>query len=551
MRDLYRPRWPLLLTLIGGIGAIIALTYLASNPSGEALPAHGGSYVEGVAGTPLRVNPLFTTNEAEQDLSSLVFAGLVRLGPRGDVQPDLVEDEPTVSPDGREYTFRLRRNVSWQDGERLDANDVVFTIQAIQDPDFQGDPRLAEVFQDVQIEALDDYTVVMTLTQPFAPFLAFATVGILPRHLLGDLDAAGLIDSPFYERPIGSGPFRLIELTSTGAVLRSFDGYHMGRPLLETLELRFYRDDATLLTALRGGEIDGALFQSGLTPEKLTLLDDEDRWVRRSLHGTAYYLVYLNPDTPPFSDAEVRRALQHGLDRETLIAEVLDGQALPVDSPIVSDLWAHVSDPSAYAFDPARAEALLDDAGWVPGEGGRTKEDEDAPLQFTLASSDAPTQSEVAQEIARQWAQLGIRAEVQVMGASQFVEDVFQRQEFDAALVRIDPGPDPDLYPFWHSTQAFGEGRNLVGFSNEDADQLLEDGRQTPSVAQRAEDYLAFQEIFAQELPAVLLYTPAYQYVYRADLQAVSPGLLFTLSSRFYNVHLWFVETEPPTDDDE
>jgi peptide/nickel transport system substrate-binding protein len=135
------------------------------------------------------------------------------------------------------------------------------------------------------------------------------------------------------------------------------------------------------------------------------------------------------------------------------------------------------------------------------------------------------------------------------MGASQFVEDIFQRQEFDAALVRIDPGPDPDLYPFWHSTQAFGEGRNLVAFSHADADQLLEDARQTPSVAQRAEDYLAFQEIFAQELPAVLLYTQAYQYVYRADLQAVSPGLLFTLSARFYDVHLWFVETEPSTDD--
>ena len=244
----------------------------------------------------------------------------------------------------------------------------------------------------------------------------------------------------------------------------------------------------------------------------------------------------------------MRRALQHGLDREALIAEALDGQASPLDSPIVSDLWAHVSDPDAYAFDADRARALLDDAGWVPSEGGRAKED--APLQFTLASSDAPTQSEVAQEIARQWAQLGVQAEVQVMGASEFVEDVFQRQEFDAALVRIDPGPDPDLYPFWHSTQAFGEGRNLVAFSHADADQLLEDGRQTPSVAQRAEDYLAFQEIFAQELPAVLLYTPAYQYVYRADLQAVSPGLLFTLSARFFDVHRWFVETEPASDDD-
>ena len=547
MKSLYRPRWPLLLTLVVGVGIVIGLTYIRSGPVGEVLPSHGGRYVEGVAGTPNSVNPLFTINAVENDLASLVFSGLIRLGPKGDVQPDLAE-KWSVSPDGLEYTFQLRQNVFWHDAQPLNSEDVLFTIRAIQDPAFQGDPDLAAVFKDVKLDAPDSSTVVMTLPRLFAPFPAFAAVGILPEHLLGDLDAAGLIDSPFNTQPIGSGPFRLTELTSTGAVLQSFDAYHLDRPLLETLELRFYRDDATLLNALRGGAIDGALFQSSLTPDDIALLDDEARWVRRSLHATTFSLVYLNLRMPVFEDAEVRRALQHSLDRQSLIQEALDGQALPIDSPITLDLWAYVSYPDAYTFDPARAAVLLNEAGWTLGPNGREKEG--VPLQFTLATVDDPVQTRVAEEIARQWSQLGIQVTVQVSGASEFREELLLKREFEAALGTIrPPGPDPDPYPFWHSSQVLGQGLNLASFSNEEADQLLESARQTPPRDERAEDYRSFQEIFAQELPAVLLYTPTYQYVYLADLQGVSPGLLFTPSTRFYDVHRWFVETEDSTND--
>lgn len=546
----YRPRWPVLLTLVGGVALLIALASLLSEPAGEARPVRGGSYVEGVAGAPSRINPLFAAfNEVDQDLTSLIFSGLMRLGPKGNVQPDLAE-RWILSPDGLIYSFQLRRGLSWHDGEALDANDVLFTIRAIQDPDFRGDPVLAELFRDVQLEAPDAYTVVMTLPQPFAPFLAYTTLGILPEHLLGELDAAGLYATRFNQRPIGSGPFRLVDLRTDRATLKSNDDYHLGAPLLETVELLFYHDDAALMTALRAEEVDGALLRPGLNPEDLAFIDSESRWDRRSLHTTTYSLVYLNPRVPAFEDVEVRRALQHGLDREALITAVLAGQALPVDSPIMRDLWAYVSDPDAYAFDLVRAEALLDDAGWLRTKEGREREG--VPLQFTLATSDDPTQSRVAQEIARQWGELGIQVDVQASGVSQFTEEVLLPRQFDAALRTISPpGPDPDPYPFWHSTQALDKGLNLANFSNRDADRLLENARLTPSVGERAEEYRAFQEIFAQELPAILLSTPTYQYVVRSDVQGMSPGLLFDLSSRFYDVHRWSLESEAPSDDGE
>ncbi|OGO50767.1 MAG: hypothetical protein A2148_03480 [Chloroflexi bacterium RBG_16_68_14] len=537
------------MALIAGVGALIALTYLPSEPSGEELPVQGGSYVEGVAGSPSRINPLFAHfNEVDRDLTSLIFSGLVRLGANGGVEPDLAE-LPKVTPDGRTYIFELRRGLFWHDGEPLDAGDVLFTIAAIQDPDFEGDPVLADLFRDVEVTASDDRTVVMTLPEPFAPFLARgATVGILPEHLLGNLDAAGLFEAPFNERPVGSGPFRPAALTPTAAVLRPFEAYHQSRPFLDRLELRFFRDDAALLNALLNEEVDGALFRPGLDPEEIALIDGDARWVRRSLHGTTYSLVYLNPEVPAFQDSSVRRALQHSLDRATLIEEVLDGQALPLDSPIVPDLWAYVGSPDGYAYDPARAVAFLDTFGWVLEGDVRVKEG--VPFRFSLAVSDDPVQVLVAQEIARQWGELGIQVELQVSGASQFVEGVLLPREFEAALVTVDPGPDPDPYPLWHSTQAFGEGRNLASFSDPEVDQLLENGRQVASVAERAEDYRSFQEIFARELPAVLLSTPTYQYVVRSDLQGLSPGLLVSLSARFEDVHLWYVEMEVPEDED-
>ena len=531
------------MALVAGVGVLITVAYAAANrSSGKAGPTQGGVYVEGVAGVPNTVNPLFAGfNQADADLSSLVFAGLVRLGANGSVQPDLAELSK-ITPDGLAYIFELRDGLFWQDGEALTSADVVFTIHLIQDANFQGDPVLRDLFVGVQVEARDLRTVIVTLPHPFAPFLARgATFGILPEHLLGDVLAADIGSTPFDQHPVGSGPFKVAELSQEQAVLEPFAGYYKGRPRLDQLTLRFYRDDAALLNALRHGEIDGALFGPELAREDIDYIDGNAALVRRSLHGTTFSVVYLNQQlVPAFADSSVRQALQHALDRDALIADVLGGEALPLDSPIVRDLWAYVGSPDAYAFDEKRAAALLDSDGWELDGDVRTKNGQ--PLQFTLVTSDDPVQERVAREIARQWAELGVQVDVQPSGASQFVEGVLLPRQFQAALVAVDSGPDPDPYPLWHSTQATGSGTNLSGFSDLTADQLLENGRQAVSSADRAADYRQFQEIVARQVPAVLLYTPTYQYVVRADLEGLSPGLLTTLSERFSDVDTWHLK---------
>ena len=535
-------RWPLLLVLGLGVAAVVGFWYAATRPSGQEMPAPGGAYVEGVAGAPSRVNPLFASfNAVDADLVSLIFSGLVRLAADGHVVPDLAESWE-ISDDGTIYTFHLRRGLLWHDGEAFDASDVAFTLQAIQDPDFRGDPALAALFREVDISMPDRLTLVLTLPQSFAPFLTHATVGILPEHLLGSLDADALYDGGFNQQPVGTGPFRLLELSSYAAVLEGFPSYHLGQPHLERLELRFFREEGELLTALRSRQIDGALFRPGLSADDLFFLESQSYLCRYELHTTGYLVVYVNQEFEPFRDPLVRRALQHALDRGAVAQAALAGQGLPVDSPIPPGTWAYRDAPDAFRFDRAQAEALLDEAGWRRGGRGPRQKDGEA-LRFTLVTNDEPPRVAAAQEVARQWAELGVEVTLAASGSTELLQEILAPGEFEAALFGLETGADPDPYPLWHSTQRGEDGRNLAGFSHAEADRLMEEARLTTDAARRVFLYQRFQDIFVEELPVLLLYSPTYSYVVDRRFEGMNLGVLVTPASRFYDVHLWFTET--------
>ncbi len=198
---------------------------------GERVPAYGGSYVEGVVGRPVRINPLFVDSPVERDLTTLIFSGLTRAGPDGTILPDLARGWD-ITPDGKTYIFQLRPRVLWHDGDPFDADDVVFTATLLASPGYPGDPAVAALWRTVTVSRVDRLTVRFDLQEPFAPFLAATTIGILPQHLLGDLDATAVAAATaFNDAPIGTGPFRLRQLTSEGAILDAYRPYHLAPPL--------------------------------------------------------------------------------------------------------------------------------------------------------------------------------------------------------------------------------------------------------------------------------------------------------------------------------
>ncbi|HEY8172603.1 MAG TPA: peptide ABC transporter substrate-binding protein [Dehalococcoidia bacterium] len=537
-------RWPFFGAFVAGIAIIAALWYLVlSNPKGEAVPASGGRYIEGVVGAPERINPLYAAaNPVDRDLSSLIFSGLVRLGPDGTPEPDLAYSWE-ITGNGQSYIFHLREGVAWQDDEnsRFDADDVVFTYRALSDPAFKGDPALAGLMQGVVVSARDPYTVEFKLEQAYAPFLSYLTIGILPQHLLKDLDADGLYSDEFNARPVGTGPYRLHRRADDRIELETNPTYYLGPPRVSTLEFRYFTDEDDLTGALRSAAIDGALLPPTTPMSEIAFLRETGRFSMRDLTGTSMNLVYLDTRSPLFADADLRHALQQAVNVQSLITDVSGGRGATADTGIPRSSWAYTPVESP-AFDPGSAASTLERLGWSRGRDGIRQKD-GLKLSFSLATSDDPQRVAIAEDVSRQWRAVGVDAVIEPVGANTYIDERLLARDFDAALAEIDPGADPDPYPFWHSSQIAAPGRNLSSYSDPRVDDVLERARQTTDTARRRELYELFEGYIIAGAPVLPLYAPVWTYVQATEVQGFTPSLLFTPSARFANVNEWYIKT--------
>ncbi len=522
---------------LASLAALGVFLYLALTFVIQTRPDYGGSYTEGIVGSPMAANPLYAPfSDADNDLAALVYAGLTRLGPEGAVLPDLAE-RWDIDEQGRRYRFYLRPGVQWHDGSPFSAADVVYTIKLIQAPNFAGSPDLAALWKTVSVTQVDPLTVQMTLANPFAPFLRYTTLGILPAHINGVESGTGT------SLPVGAGPFRVVEAVADRMTLVANPTHHFGRPYLDRIILRFYPDQPTALSALEQRQIQGVLVRPVLDHETVARLRSNGLWRAYSGMRPSYTGLFLNLTLPLFQDKAVRQALLYGLDRERIVRESLEGQAIVAGSPIPVGSWAYDSSISPYPYDQEHARQLMEEAGWSIGEGGvRRKGQQD--LRFQLATTTDPARMLVAQEVARQWRELGVAADVLTAPPVTLLQDTVVPRRFQALLFGLDVGYDPDAYPVWHSSQRGVDSFNVASYSSAKADALLEQARLTTDEARRFDLYRQFQEVFAEDVPSLLLYYPVYSYFVDKSVRGIELGLLFEPSSRFANVVQWHIATK-------
>ena len=549
-------RWQVIITLLGIALLGSLLGYLAFTRVTVAVPYVGGTYTEGLAGNPQYINPILCQyNQVDRDLCSLVFNGLTKLNERGEVVPDLAE-RWEISDDCLVYTFHLRRDVRWHDEVPFSSDDVVFTIEAIQDPHYQGVHYLAELWRSVEIVKVDSHTVEFTLGEPFAPFLDYTTLGILPVHLLAQVPAESLPSDPFNGHPIGTGLFQVEEINAEHALLQANPDFYGPKPYLNKIEFRFYRSHESVLSAYERGEVQGI---GRALPEDLAQVEANAGLRLFSARLTGYTLIFLNLkdlELPYFQEKLVRQALLYAIDRQKIVDRVLKGQGLVAHSPILPETWAYDNDVVRYEYDLERAKDLLTEAGWrtpihLSAMIGDTSEEDDegvrekagVRLAFTLLTDDDPLHAELAEEIALQWEALGVKATPRTI-SSGLVGEFLHPRKFEALLIDLELHGDPDPYPLWHSTQANDEGQNYAGFVDYEVDKLLEEARCTTDSGRRAELYHRFQEIFADEVPSLLLYYPIYTYAVDEEVRGVQLGPLGDPSDRFRNVTEWYILTK-------
>lgn len=541
--------WQVLLVGIGFLASAVILFYMAATYNTEFRPAPGGTYVESVGGYPQSLNPLLSFyNDADNDVVSLVYSGLTRLGMYGEVEPDLAVGWE-IDFSGITYTFKLNRSALWHDGAYVTADDVLFTTSLLQDPDYPGPPDIGALWRSVQVIRVDDYTVQFALAQPYAPFLDYTTIPLLPAHRLSGIRAAMLPSLEFNRDPIGTGPFRVAERIETQegqitqVTLRRFPRYYGEAPYIENILLRFYPTPRAAFEAYQDGLVEGiSRIPTELLPEAFA----EPNLNLHSATTSEMVMVYLNSfvtDTLTFDDTRVRQALFYGLDRQALVDNVLMGQAVLPETPLLPGTWAYSTEGvHTYRHDIAQAQSLLADAGWTREWVTDTLRDASGqPFAFSLLVANEQQDLAIARALVAQWSRLGISVTLEGVPPLA-LSGVLESRTYQAALARLVIPGDPDPYPFWHETQALpGQGQNYAGFRDRRISEIVEEARITVNRERRLQLYQEFQQRFMEEVPALPLFVPVYTYGVDARVNGEQIGPLMHTGDRFRTIANWYV----------
>ncbi len=561
LEDLLRLFTPLerlalyVLTIMLGISVLIFVAAINGSISTD-IPARGGTITEGETVPARFVNPVLAMSQADQDITMLVYSGLMRARADGTFIPDLA-DHYAVSADGTTYTFTIRDGATFHDGTPVTAADVLYTVSLAQNPDIKS-PRRAD-WEGVQVSSPDEHTVVFTLPHAYAPFMENATLGILPKHLWQAVPPVQFAFSALNTHPIGSGPYRVdsTKTDATGAATRfelvPFERFTLGSPHIAHFDFAFFSGDEALLKAFIGHQVDAF---AGISPTDLVNLPKAVTLVRAPL-PRVFGIFFNEAKNPVLADASVRAALAASIDTQAMVKNVLGGFGVPLTGPIPAGVigLSVPANPSIFTpngtstavADPAliaQAKQILQKGGWEFNASAGTWSKKKQVLSLKLATADTPELVATAQAAAIAWRAAGVQVAVQVYALSEFNNTVLRPREYDAILFGEVVGRDADLFAFWHTSQRNDPGLNLALYANSKADALLAEARATTDKRKRDEIYAKFAKLVEADQPAVFLYSPEFLYILPSEVQGVRIGALTSPSERFLEAYEWYTETQ-------
>ncbi len=517
------------------------------------VPAYGGILREGIVGTPRFINPLLAISDTDRDITALVYSGLMRPTPSGELVPDLAE-RFEVSDDGLTYTFTIKKDLVWHDGEPITTGDVLFTITKVKDP-FLKSPKRAN-WEGVTAEKIDDYTLKVILEQPYSPFLEnTATLGILPAHIWEKVSVEQFGFAKFNVEPVGSGPYKMGTLHTDGSGIPTyydlvpFKRFSLGEPYIGTLRILFYANETELLKAHEQGEIEAV---NAITPEKAeaALTIDGARLETYRLPRT--FGVFLNQNQNAiFAEKPVREALAISLDRTEIVATVLRGYGTALTGPLPPGslgFKTETGNTSQATSTLEQAHNILKNAGWKLNEktGVLTKKTRggEMKLAFSLTVPETEELHAAATLAQKQWEKLGADVTVRVFDAGDLQQNIIRPRKYDALFFGEIIGRESDPFAFWHSSQRNDPGLNIALYANKTVDGLLHRGRTALEKSERAKIYEEFEAEIKKDIPALFVYSPDFLYIRPENIQGSAAGTITVPSERFLDVYKWFIKTD-------
>jgi peptide/nickel transport system substrate-binding protein len=553
-----------LLSVVMALAALALLAGCALDPIPEATPTappptptplpRGGTLTIRMAADVPNLRPWQPRSRGEEQITSMLYSGLMRLDEKLQPQPDLARSF-SASADGRLITFTLRTDVVWHDGQPLTADDVVYTLSALRDL-----PPTTALLEDMQriaeISAPLTNTVVISLTERYAPIFAELTVPILPKHVLIGKN----IDTyDFWENPIGSGPFQFGERVPGASVTLNMNPrFYRGQPLLD--HVAFLVADPTIaVEALR----DGRLLLAELPWEQRNALDDvTPPLLKGSYPENGYYFLAFNVrEGHPFADVRVRQALALAVDLPEVVRQATADQGIPIYNSAVPGSWADFVRPTTPTVDLERARILLDEAGWKLPDGGTIRQQGEITFTARLfVRGDDERRVRAAELIVAAAKRIGLAIDLERADFDTvFVSKYAPPYDFDLLLGSWSKGAgdpdfadyafyDPDDLLLFHSSQV-NQGPvdtrpvlNITGFSDNAYDNQAAAAFQLYDIAERGKYIKLTQERLAEQLPYLFLWADRLPVVASPQLTTLDGPISLDNPMYLANIERWYLQ---------
>jgi len=534
--------WLLLLAVL--CAGTVWQASVSSQAYTASVASEGGVYTEGVFGAIDTVSPLFAATPAERSASRLLFANLLTYDQNNDLVGELVQNWQ-IDPTGKVYTIKLKANAKWQDGVPVTADDVVFTFNLIKDADTRS-PLYAS-WRNIGVEKVDAVTVRFTLPVSYAGFLNSLVMGILPHHVLKGVHPTEMRTDGYNRSPkVANGPFQFQDLTSVDIDKNHYlvrmtanPSYVMGKPKLTGFQLHAYKDSEDMPAAFTSQEVAGL---NNASLSQIGSLGNKSGYTRidAPLYNGVY--AFLKTDSPFFTDLRVRQALQSATDQESVL-KLFNSEVEALRGPLLPGQIGYRTDVGQPGVNLERARQLLDAAGWTLGPNGKRQRSGE-PLKLRVVTVNSGSYPTVAEEVMRQWAQIGVEFDSLVVKAEDVQQNIIIPRAYDVLIYEIAIGRDSDVYAYWHSSQASSVGLNLSNYKSPKVDDELDSARTRLDPALREAKYRLFVQQWVNEVPAIALYRPALAYVQNKNVETFTKRALVDATDRYYNVRFWAAEHE-------
>ena len=506
---------------------------------GETQPAYGDILVESSIGDASNLIPMLASDGASHEVAGFIYNGLVKYDKNYNIIGDLAESWD-IENEGKLLRFHLRKDVTWHDGEKFDAHDVMFTYKTIIDPKtptaYGGKYKLVK-----QARLIDKNTIEFTYDKPLAPALiSWGALQMLPEHLLKGKDISS---SPLTRTPVGTGPFKFKKWkTGANITLETNETYFDEKPYILGINYRVIPDQNTQFMELKAGNID----IMGLSPLQYLRQTDKPAFVnmyaKYKFLADGYTYLGFNLNRKPFDDCRIRQAIAYAINKQEIIKGVLLGLGEEATGPYKPGTPWYNPGVAKYPYEPEKTLAILKELGFEDHDGDGIVDKDGKPFSFTIITNQGNALREkTAQIIQQRLKTVGIGVKIRIIEWTVFLKEYVNPGNFDAVILGWNILQDPDLYNVWHSSNTVKGGLNFIGYKDPEVDDLLEKGRHTFDTEKRRKCYFRIQEIMAEQQPYVFLYVPYSLPVVSARFKGIKPapaGIMYNLEKWYVPLHL-------------